>query len=349
MRRRRLASVAPPRSGATPIRAHILCKSSRRLAATGMVPALASAPRRPCGFPPPTAGSGRLPSHAPPPPRLPPARPPLFVLYRRHPRRPADRAPRSRRAHPHRVARRRGGTARDAARPAGPSPLPAPHRRPRRPRRTHRVQPRPPPAPDRPLLGIHAPQRPRLLPQSRRRLLAPRRGAAGRRPRRGGQVVHRVSPPRRRRAAACWRRRSAGPRATSATVTCSNSNGPAPPSPTSPSKSTTTAGSSCACRGAPGTEAAWSKSNARQRNRANGQRALWLDVGLKVDGRDRPRAHRHPRSPEEPRLPAAVARRPPDSAPARAAPSSAHGSSPAGSGPSSATSSSSTPAPSTIF
>ena len=55
---------------------------------------------------------------------------------------------------------------------------------------------------------------------------------------------------------------------------------------TSPSASTTTAACSCGCRGAQGINGEVVNA-ARQRNeRAEGQRAMWVDVAMQVDGRD---------------------------------------------------------------
>ena len=74
------------------------------------------------------------------------------------------------------IVTRAGSTARGghAERAAGRAAVSAPDRGARRPRRADRVQSDAPSAPDRALLGLHAPERARLLPQSRRRLLAPR-------------------------------------------------------------------------------------------------------------------------------------------------------------------------------
>ena len=67
---------------------------------------------------------------------------------------------------------------------------------------------------------------------------------------------------------------------------CSTWNGAAKRGPTSRSASTTTADCSCACRGARASDGEVVNA-ARQRNeRAEGQRAMWIDVGMQVEGRD---------------------------------------------------------------
>ena len=99
----------------------------------------------------------------------------------------------------HRGSGRKHGGGGHAERAAGRAAVFAPDRGARRPRRPHRVQSRAPSTPDRALLGIHPPERTRLLPQSRRRLLAPRlrdrAPAVGRR----GALADGLRPHRRER------------------------------------------------------------------------------------------------------------------------------------------------------
>ena len=136
---------------------------------------------------------------------------------------------------------------------AGCAALSASDRRARRQGRAHRVQPGASQTSDRPLLGLHARQRPRLLSQSGRGLLAARVGDGHARRRQGRtedvrwqtvyDLLDEAGTPVLTETAALVDARTQRHRS------CSIWNGEGRPRPTSRSASTTTAGCSCACRG----------------------------------------------------------------------------------------------------
>ena len=144
-------------------------------------------------------------------------------------------------------------------------------------------------APDRPLLGLHARQRARLLPQPARRTTG---GACRRRSRKadarpdgGRPLADGLRPARRGGHARPDRNRSAGRCASATARSCSISNGGA--------KRRTDVTIGKYDYGGLFLRMPWREgiagevvNAARQRNeRAEGQRAMWIDVGMQVEGR----------------------------------------------------------------